>query len=66
MKTGQTLQSHQTPIASDSETASAFMFGLENTIEQSKQAVPEDVPHKDIGKGSMPRKGVWGNGFCKP
>lgn len=66
MSTGQKLSSTQTPIATDSQVAAGFTFGLTQTIKGSKEAYPSEVPTGKIGKGSMPRLGVWGYGFCKP
>lgn len=66
MVRGQTRESHQTPIATDAQVASSFLAGLEQTIRGSKNAYPSEAPTDKIGKGSMPKPGVWGNGFCKP
>lgn len=66
MAKGQVRTSTQTPIATDAGTAKCFTAGLTQTIKGSQEAYPKDIKSNRIGKGSMPKKGVWGNNFQKP
>lgn len=57
---GQTRTSTQTPWATDENLASGFLSGINQTVKASKDALPKEVPHHRVGKGSLPKRGVWG------